>query len=72
MYKCEEYLENVQNPTVRSNICKLRIGNNKLNYYIGIKFNLSKLCTLCDKNSDETVKRVLPYCHHYSEIRKTY
>ena len=57
--KCEEYLENVQNQTVRSN---------KLNYYIGTKFNLLKPCTLCDKNSDETVKHVLLYGDHYSEI----
>ena len=49
VYGFEEYLNNVKNPTLRSNICKLRIGNNKLNYYTGTRFNTNTLCKLVIK-----------------------
>ena len=72
VYGFEEYLNNVKNPTLRSNICKLRIGNNKLNYYTGTRFNTNTLCNLCDQNVEETVKHVLLYCNNYNNARSAF
>ena len=72
VYGFEEYLNNVKNPILRSNICKLRIGNNKLNYYTGTRFNTNTLCNLCDQNVEETVKHVLLYCNNYNNARSAF
>ena len=61
-----------KHPVIRSTICKLRIGNNKLNYYTGTKFNSSKLCSGCDLNTDETVKHIFLYCSKYSNYRNSF
>ena len=69
-YDYKPYLCNVTNPVIRSTICKLRIGNNKLNYYT--KFNSSKLCSSCDLNTEETVKHIILYCSKYSNYRNSF
>ena len=53
-------------------MCKLRIGNNKLNYYTGTRFNTNTLCNLCDQNVEETVKHVLLYCNNYNSARSAF
>ena len=72
-YDYKPYLCNVTNPVIRSTICKLRIGNNKLNYYYkGTKFNSSKLYSGCDLNTEETVKHIILYCSKYSNYRNSF
>ena len=72
VYGFEEYLNNVKNPILSSNICKLRIGNNKLNFYTGTRFNTNTLCNLCDQNVEETVEHVLLYCNNYNNARSAF
>ena len=71
-YDYKPYLCNVTNPVIRSIICKLRVGNNKLNFYTGTKFNSSKLCSGCDLNTEERVKHIILYCSKYSNYRNSF
>ena len=70
-YCFNDYLDRMSNPSIRSALCKLRIGNNKLNYCVGNKFNKLKLC-ICSSNEDETLEHVLLKCNKYSNVRNIF
>ena len=40
-YTLEKYLSEVKNCNIRASISKLRMGDVKLNYYTGLRFNKS-------------------------------
>ena len=57
---------------LREHFTKFRIGNSKLNYYIGLRLDTSTVCDMCDLVEDETVEHFLLYCNKYSNIRQSF
>ena len=71
-YSLADYLSDVKNCNIRANISKLRIGDIKLNYYAGLRFNKSRTCEMCDSNVDETTEHFLLQCVKYEISRQKF
>ena len=68
-YSMAKYLSDVKNCNIRANITKLRVGDAKLSYYTGVRFNKPKLCEMCNINEEETAEHLVLQCAKYEQCR---